>query len=376
MKLLFFVTEDWYFCSHRLTLAIAARDAGFDVTVVTRVTDHGHVIRDAGLRLVNIPIDRGSINPLSQLATLVRFALICRRERPDILHNVALKPVLYGSMAARLLGQRNVVNALTGMGWTFSSSNGVASLLKPIIRGLLHRLLHRGEVIVQNQDDAALLRLLGVETINLIHGSGVDIHRFRPVERRGGPPVIVLVARLIWDKGIQEFVDAARLLRARGVEARLVLVGASDAGNRAGIPEEVLGEWVRKSEVEWWGRRDDMPLILEQAHIACLPSYREGMPKTLLEAAAAGLPIVTTDVPGCREVVVHGENGLLVPPRNAERLADALQTLILDEPLRQIMGSRSRVLAEERFTDEAVIDATFRVYRKFDVDSGAIPETG
>ncbi|MCP1673983.1 glycosyltransferase involved in cell wall biosynthesis [Natronocella acetinitrilica] len=364
MKLFFFVTEDWYFCSHRLALGVAAKEAGFDVTVVTQVADHGDQIREAGLRVIDFPISRGSLNPFAELDVVRRLAKIYRRERPDIVHHVALKPVLYGSMAAWLVGRKKVVNAIAGMGWAFSSSSGVAKALKPVIRGLLRWLLNHGEVIVQNHDDADLVRRLGVEHVNLIQGSGVDVDRFHPVERSHAPPVVMLVARMIWDKGVQEFVEAGRILRARGVDARFVLVGDPDTGNRAQVPQGVLRQWSKDGDVEWWGRRDDMPAVLEQAHIACLPSYREGMPKTLLEAAAAGLPIVTSDAPGCREVVIDGDNGLLVPVKDATRLADALQALIEDEPLRSRMGLRSRALAMERFTDEAIINATLSVYGK------------
>ena len=371
MKLLYFVTEDWYFCSHRLDLAVAARDAGFDITVVTRVTDHGDVIRDAGLRVIDLPLSRGSINPFAELGVVFRLASIYRRERPDVVHHVAMKPVLYGSIAARIAGLERVINALTGLGWAFSSSSGIAAFLKPVIRALLCRLLRHGEVIVQNDDDAAMVRRLGVDHINLIQGSGVDVERFQPAVRDHPVPVVALVARMIWDKGIQEFADASRQLRKRGIQARFVLVGSPDDGNRGGIPEHVLHEWQQEGLIEWWGRRDDMPTVLEQVDIACLPSYREGLPRTLLEAAASGLPIVTTDAPGCREVVVEGENGFLVPVQAVTELAVALEKLINDKPLRERMGARSRELVVERFTDQHVIDATLAIYRKLAPQSEA-----
>ncbi|MEX1033241.1 MAG: glycosyltransferase family 4 protein [Cellvibrionaceae bacterium] len=365
MKLIYFVTEDWYFCSHRLGLAIAAREAGFDVTVVTRVTDHGAVIRDAGLGLIDIHLSRRSINPFAELGVVLRLASIYRRERPDVVHHVALKPVLYGSIAARLVGLERVVNALAGMGWAFSSSSGMAAFLKPMIRGMLRRLLCHGEVIVQNEDDAALVRRLAVEHVNLIQGSGVDVERFRPVDRDNPVPVVMLVARMIWDKGVQEFVDASRQLREWGTPAHFVLIGAPDAENRAGIPEHVLRAWQTEGVVEWWGKRDDMPRVLEGCDIACLPTYYgEGLPKSLLEAAASGLPIVTTDSPGCRELVTDGDNGLLIPVRDVRALADALEKLIGDEALRKRMGERGRALAVERFSDQYVIDATLEIYRK------------
>lgn len=365
MKLLFFVAEDWYFCSHRLGLAIAAREAGFEVTVVTRVSNHDDVIAKAGLGVIDIRFARWSINPCGALAAILELAAIYRRERPDIVHHVALKPVLFGSIAAWMAGVGRRVNSLNGMGWVFSSRNGIAVLLKPLIRSSLRRVLRSAEVIVQNEDDARLVSQLGLRNIHLIRGSGVDIEQFQPVDRDDPEPVVVLVARMIWGKGVQEFVDASQLLAARGVQARFALVGAPDAENRAGIPEYVLRAWDEQGIIEWWGARDDISAVLKSCHIACLPTYYgEGLPKSLLEAAASGLPIVTTDSPGCRELVADGDNGVLVPARDVQAVANALQKLILDKHLRERMGARSRELAVEQFTEQKVIDETLAIYRK------------
>src|SRR5690349_21404674 len=343
MKLLFVVTEDWYFVSHRLALAVAAQAAGFEVAVATRVGRHGDAIRAAGIRLVPFGLARAYGNPLREIVALIR---LYRRERPAIVHHVALKPIMYGALAARIAGVPAQVNAVGGLGWLFTSATGVLRLIRPATRWILASLLRtrRSLTIVQNPDDRALLvrSHLPESRIRLIRGAGVDTAVFAPAPEPGGPVCVVLAARMLWDKGIAEFVEAARLIRQAGVQARFALVGDPDPDNPASVPEAMLRFWHGQDGVEWWGRRDDMPAVFHAAHIGCLPSYREGLPKVLLEAAACGLPLVTTDAPGCREVVRDGDNGLLVPPRDPASLAGAIRKLIQDKTLRQTMGKRAR----------------------------------
>jgi glycosyltransferase involved in cell wall biosynthesis len=366
LKLLFFVTEDYYFVSHRLGLALAAQAHGYDVSVVTRVRRHGDVIRGAGLRLVPFEIARSSLNPLTEAITLLRLVRLYRRERPDLVHHVAMKPVLYGSIAARLAGRPAVINAVAGMGWLFTSKTGWARSLERSVRAILARALGTGIALVQNPDDVRLLVELGVprSQIRRIPGSGIDVDAFPHSPQPDTPPVVVLPARLLWDKGVGEFVSAAQLLRQRGSNARFLLAGEPDPLNPASVPAEQVAEWVRKGIVEHAGWVVDMPSLLAGCHVVCLPSYREGLPRALVEAAAAGRPIVTTDVPGCREVVRHGENGLLVPPRDTQGLADALQRLIEDPELRTRMGACGRVRAEQEFSLDTVVQQTMAVYRE------------
>lgn len=365
-KLLYFVTEDWYFCSHRLALAVAAREAGFDVTVVTRVREHGETIRLAGLALVPFDISRSGMNPVYELMTLWRLYGVYRRTCPDVVHNVAMKPVLYGSLAARLAGVRGVVNALAGMGWLFTSAGGRARVIKHWVRVALGRLLTRGIAIVQNPDDAKFLSRLGVprDQIRRISGAGVDLVRFQPGPEPIGVPLVVLPARLLWDKGVGEFVQAALILRSLAVRARFVLVGDPDPANPASVPAAQVADWVQSGAVEHWGWSNDMPGVFTRAHVVCLPSYREGLPKALIEAAACARPIVTTDVPGCREVVRNGENGLLVGERDPLALAQALRYLIENRGAREEMGKRGREIALAEFSSEKIITETLAVYRE------------
>ena len=366
MKLLFVVTEDWYFISHRLPLAVAAQAAGFDVAVATRDGGRADVIRSAGIRLIPFSLSRRGGNPLREVMALWR---LYRREQPDLVHHVALKPVMFGALAAWLARVPAQVNAVAGLGWLFTSSSGIVRLARPALRWMLAHLLNQPHslTIVQNPEDKALLEHSGVSAarLRLIRGAGVDVRVFYPVSPPPEPVCIVLVARMLWDKGVGEFVEAARRLTDAGVNARFILVGDPDPANPASVPESTLHSWHGQHGVEWWGRREDMPAVLQAAHIACLPSfYGEGLPKSLLEAAACGLPIVTTDAPGCREIVRDGVNGLLVPVRDVDTLVGALRKLIDDAALRQRMGEQSRLRAETEFDLETVIAQTLAVYRE------------
>lgn len=367
-KILYFVTEDWYFCSHRLPLASAAKAQGFDVAVVTRVHRHAATIEEAGIRLIPLPISRGSRNPLGEWRILIRLYQLLHSERPDILHNVALKPVLYGALVARLSNVKGMVNALAGLGHIFAVRERAGFMRRLVMLAFRVLIRGRGHIIVQNPDDLRLLersQLASPEQITLIRGSGVDLTRFRPSEEPEGTPVVLLAARLLWDKGVGDFVQAAGILKAQNLKARFVIVGAPDPENHAAIPKEQLEEWVASGHVEWWGQRSDMEKVFEECTIFCLPSYYgEGVPKVLIEAAAAGKPIVTTDMPGCREVVKNDLNGLLIPPRNPKALADAIGRLLKDGERRKSMGVASRHRAVAEFGIDSVTEATIELYRK------------
>jgi glycosyltransferase involved in cell wall biosynthesis len=365
--IMFVVTEDYYFVSHRLHLATAALEAGYRVSVVTRVGAHRQVMEDAGIRCLEFDIARGGVNPIRDLVSLLKLVALYRRERPDIVHHVAMKPVLYGSIAAVLARPMGVVNALAGMGWLFTSRDAGVRGVRTFVTWCFRWLLRTGFVIVQNPDDERLLLTIGVPAtgIRRIAGSGVDLVRFSASPEPHGTPVVLLPARMLWDKGVGEFVAAARLLRDRSVAARFILAGEPDPHNPAAVSERQLQEWVEDGVVEYVGWCHDMPGLLHQSHLVCLPSYREGLPKALIEAAACGRPIVTTDVPGCREAVVDGSTGILVAERNYGALADALEQLILDRELRVAMGARGRALAEEKFGCSSVNAQTLAIYSQF-----------
>lgn len=366
-KLLFLITEDWFFYSHFLERALAARQAGFDVVIAAREGQDGERIRSAGLRFIPIDFVRRSMNPFVEFATILSIVRLYRRERPTLVHHIGAKPIFYGSLAACMLRGPAIINASVGMGYVFTSRESLARRLKPLMFTAYRYLMNtkRSRVIFENGDDLAAfvrMKLVRREDAILIRGAGVNLDTYRPHAEAAGVPMVVLVARMLKDKGVNEFVQAAHSLYAEGVQARFVLIGDPDPENPSSIPEAILRAWHGSQGVEWWGRRSDVAEVLASAHIACLPSYREGLPKSLLEAAACGLPIVTTDTVGCREVVVHGDNGLLVPVGNALALTDALRTLIADPELRRKMGRRSREHAESEFASERVIAETLAVY--------------
>jgi glycosyltransferase involved in cell wall biosynthesis len=366
--LLFLVTEDWYFVSHRLPLAVAARRAGYRVVVATRVRDHGTTITDAGCELVSLQWQRSGDGLLGGLRALRDITQVYRRIRPTIVHHVALKPVVFGSIVARFTGVTRSVNAVAGLGYAFSTNTLRAQLTRPALVAALRWLMRPQSVriIVQHQTDRAALlaaRVASPDRIVVIRSAGVDTASFAATPEHAGLPVICLPARMLWNKGVKEFVDAAAQLRASNVPARFVLVGEPDDDNPATVPRRQLEAWNAEGVIEWWGRRDDMPVVFQDAHIVCLPTtYGEGIPKVLIEAAASARPIVATDVAGCRDVVRNGENGILVPPHDLDALVAAIRQLLSDPALRKSMGARGREIAEAEFSVDRVIRETLDVY--------------
>ena len=364
-RLLYLITEDWYFWSHRVDLARAAREAGYDVIVATRVTDHGERIREEGFRLEPLEMVRRSRNPFREVIAVAELVRLYRRARPDVVHHVAMKPILYGSLAAWLTRVPAVINAFAGLGYTFM--DGRNRLLRWCVKTALRTVLGLGRsvVLVQNHDDQDRLVGEGVAPASrtrIIAGSGIDVSVYSLQPQPSGIPVVVLPARMLWDKGVGEFVEAARRLKRKGVHARFILVGRRDEHNPAAIPEIRLNEWVEEGIVEWWGHREDMPAVYAAATLVVLPSYREGLPKVLLEAAACGRAMVATDVPGCREIVRDRFNGLLVSPRDSTALAAAIEELLSDQEAREIMGQRSRIRVMAEWSGSRIAEQVLSLY--------------
>jgi glycosyltransferase involved in cell wall biosynthesis len=307
-----------------------------------------------------------SLSFLAEIWTVIRLLKLYRQEKPDLVHQFTVKCVLYGSLACHVLGIRSIVNSVTGLGYIFMEGGKARMWLRGLIKLSYRLVLKNTWVIFQNPDDRSTFlesRLVDPKRVALIRGSGVDIRRFSPQPEPAGKPLVVLPARMLWDKGVGEFVKAARMLQAEGVRARFALVGDSDNENPSSVQASQLRAWEKEGVIEWWGWKEDMDDVYAQSAIICLPSYREGLPKTLIEAAACGCPIVTSDVPGCREVVRHGKNGLLVPARDADALAKALKDLLQSPNARSEMGICGRTIAEKEFSMELVISQTFAVYQ-------------
>ena len=368
MKIFLFANTDWYLYNFRLALAQALRARGDEEVLVSPDGPYAPKLREQDFRWICFPIARRGLNPFTEIKTICHLIRLYRQESPQLVHHFTIKCVLYGSLVSHLVGIRSVVNSVEGLGYVFTEGNGARGWLRGIIK-VFYRLVLRGSwVIFHNPDDQEFFldnRLVNPKRMALIRGSGVDLKRFSPKPFMDGTPLVVLPARMLWDKGLKEFVEAAKILKAENIQARLALVGLNDDDNPVSVPVSQLHAWKEEGVIEWWGWQENMEDVFAQASIVCLPSfYREGVPKALIEAAACVRPIVASDVPSCREVVRSGENGLLVPIRDARALAKALLDLLESPATRIEMGKRSREIAEKEFATELVISQTLALYQK------------
>ena len=366
-KILFIVSEDWYFLSHRFNLARAAIEGGYQVALLAKISSHREFLESSGLTVFDWSLDRRSANPIKELRALWQIVKTVYLYSPNLIHAVALKPIIYASIACRWVGMRRHIFALGGLGFIFNSATWLAKILRPPII-LLLRMAFSGEhslVIVQNSDDLQKLLSLKVvskRNIRLIKGAGVDTKIFIPQIESSVIPLVVLPGRLLWSKGVGDLVTAASNLKTKGVKARFALVGERDPHNPECIPQSQIDTWEEQGMVEIWGRRDDMSVVINQASIVCLPSYSEGLPKALLEAASCARPIVAYDIPGCRGIVLNEDNGFLVPLRNQLFLENALEILINDPDLRKKMGERGRLKIINEYSQELIAEETLRVW--------------
>jgi glycosyltransferase involved in cell wall biosynthesis len=374
-RILFVDNDVNSFYSYRIEVALAARDAGFEVHVAAPQGKAAEILRAEGMRYHPIPMTRSGLAPWKEFSTISTLFRLYRRVRPDLVHHLRLKPVLYGGLAAYGARVPAVVGLLTGLGYVFIAESRRALVMRKLVV-LSSKVAFRHSnqrIVFQNPDDQGVFiqnKILPAAQTVLIKGSGVDVNTYVPTPEPEGVPVVVLASRMLRDKGVVEFVEAARELRESGVSARFVLVGDTDPGNPTAVSAEQLRAWADEGVIEWWGHQNDMRKVLSQSNIVCLPSLREGVPKVLIEAAACGRAIVTTDAPGCREIVREGENGLLVPVRDSKALADALRLLIESAPLRALMAAKGREIAVAEFSVERVVNETLGIYRELLAASG------
>ncbi len=364
-RLLYVVAEDWAFLSHRLPMARAARDAGFEVHVATRVNAGAAAIASEQFILHPIPFARGSLSPLAALKTIAALRRVHRAINPDIAHHVALQACVLGMIAA--VGRPCAsVNAFIGLGYSFTSNTLKARALRRLLGTVLRLLVDRSGSItlVQNGDDLAALMSLGVpkSRIALISGSGVDVKRFAPLPEPQGPPTFGFVGRLLDDKGIRTLIAAHRLLRSRGLDVRLLVAGTPDPANPASVTEAEAKSWNHEAGITWLGQVGDIAGLWARAHIAVLPSRREGLPLSLMEAAACGRPMIASDVPGCREIVINEQTGLLFPVDDVLALADAMQRLAAMPDLRARYATTARNLVVKKFAADIIGQQTVDLY--------------
>jgi glycosyltransferase involved in cell wall biosynthesis len=369
IKLLFLVNNDHYFCSHRLPVALSAKLSGYEVIVVTRLRDHGSIITNNGFKAINLHFSRAYKNVVKDFFVLLKLIRIYVTEKPNIVHHVGLKACLFGSIASIFVKETKSINAITGLGYLFISQTLLTRMIRNLIEPFLRVLLKREKswVIFQNTEDMNLFIKNNIARPNksvLILGSGVDTSLYIPQEKTTQKKVVMLASRMLKHKGIIEFVNAAKRCHEINLGFRFVLVGPVDQDNPAAISEQQIKLWENDGIIEWWGERNNMHKILHEADIVCLPSYREGLPKILLEAAACGLPIITTDTPGCREVVKNNRNGFLVPVGDDIRLAEAIATLAKSQKQSSEMGKVGRGIVCQKFSIELVVEKTLGLYNK------------
>ncbi|MFB2773870.1 glycosyltransferase family 4 protein [Shewanella xiamenensis] len=365
-RLLFLVNVDWFFISHRLPIALAAQNSGYEVHIACSFTEKYDFLLQQGFKLHPLELSRTGTKFMSEILSFINIFNLLRTVKPDLVHLVTIKPVLYGGVASRILGVRNRVASISGLGYVFIATGFKASLMKAGICAL-YRFALKGnntKVIFQNPDD--MQQMINIKAISskqvvMIRGSGVDLASFSVVAEPEGIPVIMLMARLLMDKGVMEFIEAARILKEQGVKCRFVLVGSTDE-NPKSVSSTLLNTWINEGIVEYWGFSDNPAETYSKANVAVLPSYREGLPKSLIEAAACGRAVITTDVPGCRDAISPGITGILIPAKDSLSLAEAIATLCENWQLRNQLGSAGRKLAENEFDIKSVINKHLSIY--------------
>jgi glycosyltransferase involved in cell wall biosynthesis len=370
LKIILFANTEWYLYNFRRTLAVALRDSGHDVLLLSPPGPYADKLQALGLRWLPVPMARRSLNPFRELALILWLRKLMQQERVDLVHGFTIKGAVYGSLAARLAGVTARVNGIDGLGYVFASNDLKARLLRPLVRTMLRLALdgNNSRLVVQNPDDVAMFQqadLVEAGRVRMIPGAGVDCNRFSAGGRRvDGQPLRVLVAaRLLWDKGLAEYVAAARLLKTRGRQIHFLLAGMPDPGNPDSVPAKTVQGWVNEGLIDWLGHVVDMSALLGTVHVVALPTaYREGLPTSLTEGAACALPLITTDMPGCREVVTHEVDGLLVPVRDSEALAQAIARLDDDPVLAARLGAAARAKVLAQFDEKIVIKQTMAVY--------------
>lgn len=372
-KLLFVVNVDWFFVSHRLPIAIEARQQGYEVHIATALTDRLTILQSYGLIVHPISLDRSGAGLWENGKTFFQILQVFRLVKPDVVHFVTIKPVLLGGLAARIAGVPAVVSAISGLGIVFVAEGVLAVVRRWLVKNLYRVSLGHGnlKVIFQNSDDLSCLASvvqLPDRKVSMIRGSGADLSEYSVTPLPKGVPVVLLPARLLVDKGVREFVECAKILRQRGLSeqvVRFVIVGKPDPANPHSLHQDELTRWSKEGIVELWGHRTDMPRVMAYAKIVVLPSYYgEGLPKVLIEAASCGRAVITTDHPGCRDAIEPGVTGVLVPVRDAVALANAVHELLNDPPRCAIMGQAGRELAEKAFDQKQVVSSHLKIYQE------------
>ena len=368
-RVLFVITEDWALISHRLHLVEAAINAGYEVAIATKMNKHRKTLEDRGMRIFEWELHRGSLNPIKEIIAIFSLCKILSVFKPDIIHAVAQKPVIYSGLARKIYNQTSFVGTLGGIGFVFTNKSLKATVLKPLLKYLLKFALvgEKTRLILQNIDNINSIKKINIineNYIRLVKGSGVEINKYLPSKIPLKTTIVILPGRMLRDKGVREFVRVAERIKLRNIKARFVLVGDVDLDNPNTIKQKQIDKWVESGIIEQWGRCDDMEKVYKRSSIVCLPSYNEGLPKVLLEAGSSSRPIVAFDVPGCREVIKNKVNGFLIQFRDENALETALTKLINDKKLCEEMGKKGRKMVEKHFASEIINAQTFNIWNE------------
>lgn len=368
-KILFVINVDWFFLSHRLPIAVEALNEGYEVHIATKVTNRAKEIHNYGFILHDLDISRGDVGLFSSLRALKEIIFLFKKIDPQLVHLVTIKPVILGGIAARITKIRCVIAAISGLGYVFINQGFFAILRRYFIKILYKLSLNHPniKIICQNKNDLNVLKKvtkLHENVFALINGSGVSLEKFKFLSHNIQIPNIMMASRLLIDKGVIEFLDAAKILSKKNIKANFILVGEPDLDNPSSITKAQILEWKSEGIVDFWGHRDNMHEVLSLSSIVVLPSYREGFPKILIEAAACGRAVITTDVPGCRDAIYNEVTGLLVPVKDSHALADAIEKLVSNMKYCQKMGEEGRAMAEARFDEKIVIKQHIEIYNQ------------
>ncbi len=366
-KILLVANTDWYLYNFRLSLAKMLREEGFEVVLISPPGAYSHLFQGEGFRWLSVPMSRRGIFPPSEFMTYKHLKSIYQQENPKLVHHHTIKPNIYGTLAARAVAVPAIVVSVTGLGYVFISQGIAGKMLSKIIKPTYRYCLDSSnvEVIFENSGDYEFFiqeQITNAKQSTIIEGVGVNLDLYRPSKEPDGVPIVMLAGRMLWDKGVGEFVESAKILKDRGVEARFVLVGGPDPGNPSMISLHQLEQWSQAGVVEWWGFRENMPEIIQKSHIVVLPSIAEGVPTVLLEASASGRPVIASDIPGCGDIVKDGKTGFLVEVRNVEALADKIEILLGKKRLREMLGKAGRVWMEQRFDEDLINRRTLEIY--------------
>jgi len=365
MKIILFANSDWFLYNYHLSLAAFLKKEGHEVILLSPGGSYVKFLEQAGLEWRDFPLSRKGMNPIQEIRTIYRLRKVMKDIQPDVLHNFTLKSVLHGSLATKGLAVGKTINTITGLGYLFINNNFFVRIIREFIKISLRFALKGTTVVFLNKEDRQFYleqKIISEEQAFIINGAGVDTKKYCPADKTDEQFNIIFPARLLKDKGIYEFIEAARIVKKHHAQAQFILVGSVDKGNPSSVTSEEIKAWQKEGIIEWWGWQKDMVKVYHRAFLVCLPSYREGLATSLLEAAACGVPIIATDVPGCREVVRHNETGFLVPARDAKALAGSIIYLLDHQDLLVGMGLKGRELIINKYSQERINAETYKLY--------------